>query len=180
MPYTPKDDYNSATDADGDGDSDAGVMNWLDGQKKTLKEFLSDPKGFIIGTLALWIVNQVITFVEAVLGLVLSAVTLVASIPGMVGDAFGNAGGVISGAVFGVIGTLQGMAVSLVQGLGWTAPLIAALVVVAVLEGTEEFGPPVLSAASDLLGAIPVVGSLLDALLTFGLKLAASLGGDGS
>jgi len=37
--------------------------------------------------------------------------------------------------------------------------------------------PPLMTALSDLLGAVPVVGSILDAVLTFAIEFASSLSG---
>lgn len=161
----------------GDG---GGILGWLKDVRPTLSSFAKDPQNFIVGVLIVWIINQILGFAGAALGLVLSAMTMVAGIPGMVGDAMGIAGGIIEGSVFGVFGTITEMAVGFVMGLGWTAPLVAALLFVALMEGVETFGPPLATALSDLLGAIPVVGSLLDSGLTFAIELAASFGGDDS
>lgn len=162
-----------------DGDN-GGILSWLSEVRPTLEEFANDPRAFIVSTLALWIIDQVLHFVEAVIGLVLSAWTMVAGIPGTVGDSFGSAGEIISGSAFGVFGTLTDIGLGLIEGLGWTAPLVVAVLFFVLLESAEEFGPPVLAAFSNLLGALPVVGSILDAVLTLLIGLAGRLGGDGS
>jgi hypothetical protein len=80
--------------------------------------------------------------------------------------------------LFGLIDLLTGALIGLIEGLGWTAPLVAALVFVVLLEGAEEFGGPLATALSDLLGAIPVVGSVLDFFATLLIELLGRLGGD--
>lgn len=142
------------------------------------KSLLKDPKTYIVAVIIEWLVGGILDFVESVIALVLEAFMLVAGIPGTVGGAFGTAGAIISSTVFGVFGTVTEMGVGLVEGLGWTAPLVVAIVFFLLLEAGEEFGPPAFHALSDLLGAIPVVGSILDAIVTFLIGL--TFGGDGS
>ena len=152
------------------------VQNLGDNAKKLLK----DPRTYIIGVIVQWFVGGILGFIETVFGLILSAFAQVAGIPGMIASGFGAAGGVIEGGFLATFGALTEMAVGLITGFGWAGPLVAALVLVALLEASETVGPPVLNAFSDLLGAVPVVGSVLDALLTFLIGVLTRLGGDGS
>jgi hypothetical protein len=159
---------------------DAGVPDVLQNLGEEAKKLLKDPRTYVIGILIEWLVGGILDFAESIVALILEAFMLAAGIPGNIGTSFGSAGAVISGSVFGVFGTLTEMGVGLLEGLGWTAPIVAAIVFYALLETTEEFGPAVLAAVSDLLGAIPVVGSILDAGLTLLLRLGAVIGGDDS
>jgi hypothetical protein len=172
------------------------LTNLGDGAKKLLR----DPRTYIIGVIIEWLVGGILDFVETTLAVILEGFALVAGVPASIGGAFGAAGGLIQTSVFGVFGTftemsvglVQGlgltatigtfteMSVGLVQGLGWTAPIVAAVVFFLLLETTEEFGPVVMTVVARLLGAIPVVGSILEAGLTLLLRLGAVLGGDDS
>lgn len=165
----------------GTNSSDSGgLLSWLREVRPTLEEFASDPRAFIISTLVLWIIDQIVNFVEATISLLLSTYAMVAGIPGTVGESFGSAGAIISEHAFGVFGTVTDLGLGLIEGLGWAAPLVVAVLFVVFLESVEEVGPPVALAFSNLLGAIPVVGSILDAILTFAIKLAARVGGENS
>lgn len=161
-------------------DDSGGILDWLGSVRGTLDDFADNPREFIVSALLLWAINRTIDFVEMVVNLLFTTYSLIAGIPATVGGAFGGAGAVLSGHAFGVFGTITDLGLGLIEGLGWTAPLVGALLFVVLMESAEEIGPPMLSALSNLLGAIPVVGSILDALLTFGLELAANLRGDDS
>lgn len=150
------------------------LLSWgnIGGIPQTLKDFLKSPKKFILGILAVWFVNSILDFVETVMGLVLSAWGLVAGIPGTIASSLIAAGSVAGQPVLNVIGTTSDLGLNLIGATGWLAPIVLALLFVALLEATEEVGWAALPALSDLLGAIPVVGSILDAVLTFLINLA--------
>lgn len=172
------DGIRSATEAASDAVtswSDLALPKWAKNLREHsgfLVNFAQDPKGVILGVLALWLVNSVLDFVAQVMGLVLSAWALVAGIPGTVAPSLTAAGSVAGQPVLGVIGTASNLGLGLISGMGWMAPIVLALLFVALLEVTEEVGWALLPAFSNLLGAIPVVGSLLDAVLTFIINLA--------
>ncbi|MFB6188577.1 MAG: hypothetical protein ABEI57_01720, partial [Halapricum sp.] len=149
-----------------------GVPKVLKNLGGTARDLLKNPKTFIIGVFISWVLRGVLDFVGSIVDLVLQSFRLVAGIPATVGGSFGTAGALLSGSVANLFETITGMATGLISALGWTAPLVAAVVFLAVLEAGDEFGPPILRALSDLLGAIPVVGSILDAALTLLLGLA--------
>jgi hypothetical protein len=158
----------------------SGIPNVLTNLGSEAKSLLKDPRTYIIGVILEWLVGGILDFVESVLAVILEAFALVAGIPGSIGGAFGAAGAIIQTSVFGVFGTFTEMSVGLVEGLGWTAPIVAAVVFFLLLETTEEFGPVVMTVVARLLGAIPVVGSILEAGLTLLLRLGAVIGGDDS
>lgn len=151
------------------GWGDLSLPDWLTdlkGVSDTLVTFAKDPRGFIIGIIITAFLNGLLGFVENVLAVVLQAWGLVAGIPGTILGALQGAGATVAASVFGAGGTVLGPVAGLVGALGWTAPLVFALILVALSEAADELGIPVASALSDALGAVPVVGSLLDAVLT--------------
>lgn len=148
-------------------DIGAGWLTGLKGNVGTLVEFAKNPRGFIVGTLLLWLVGNVLGFTEAVVALVLQAFELAAQAVAMPFVSASNSGAVIGNTLLSFGGTVAGGLLGFFVSLGWLAPIVTALLFVLVLEVTETIGWPLASATTDLLGAIPVVGSILDAVLTF-------------
>ncbi|MBP1985944.1 hypothetical protein [Halolamina salifodinae] len=131
----------------------------------------------IVGTMLSWFLEELFGFVTAVVALALQAVGQAASVPTMLVGYVISLGDAIGGGLFGLGSGLASPVIGLIDAMGWTAPLMAALVFLIVIESAEEVVPALIPALTDLLGAVPVIGSLLDAALTFVWGL---LGGDSS
>jgi len=79
-------------------------------------------------------------------------------------------GGVVYPIIDGWIALNVGIANIATDVLGPLAPIAVVAVVVVQLALFIRAIPPALVAASDALGAVPVIGSLLDALASFAIK----------
>lgn len=147
-------------------------------QFKNLAQFAISPRRFIIGVLVLWIAEQIFRFAEAVLAQILNVFDLLITVPALLAQPFTAVGGAIGGQLLAILTLITDVALGLVSAAGPLAPLVAAVVFVLVLEAVDRFGPPLANAATDLLGAVPVVGSVLDAFLTFVIDVLGRFGGD--
>lgn len=158
-------------------DIGAGWLTGLRGYVDTLVDFAKNPRGFIIGTLLLWLVGGVLGFFEAAISLLLSAAGLAAQAVGMPFAAMANVGAWVGGGLLSWLAAILAGVVGFFASLGWLAPIVAALLFVAVLEIIDTLSIPIATALSDLLGAIPVLGSLLDAGMTLVIGILDALGG---
>ncbi|MFB6128374.1 MAG: hypothetical protein ABEJ47_01300 [Halorhabdus sp.] len=158
-------------------DIGAGWLTGLRGYVDTLVDFAKNPRGFIIGTLLLWLVGGVLGFFEAAISLLLSAAGLAAQAVGMPFAAMANVGAWVGGGLLSWLAAILAGVVGFFASLGWLAPIVAALLFVAVLEIIDTLSIPIANALSDLLGAIPVLGSLLDAGMTLVIGILDALGG---
>lgn len=161
-------------------DIGAGWLTGLKGYVDTLVNFAKNPKGFIISTLLLWIVGGILGFVEVVMGLILRAFDLAVQGIAMPFVSAATAGSGIGNSLISLGATIGGGIMGFFTSLGWLSPIVLALLFVMVLEVTETVSVPFASAISDLLGAIPVVGSILDSGLTFAIGVLENLYGGSS
>lgn len=155
----------------------SGVPDVLRNLGPTAKGLLRNPRDTVIGIVVVWAITSILGFSLNVLALIQQAFALVAGIPATVAGAFGNAGGILQGGLFGALDAVTAAFVSGIGQLGWAAPLVFALVYVVWRETAEEVTWPLLNAGTDLLGAIPVLGSILDAGATFLVGLAERVWG---
>lgn len=123
---------------------------------------------------------------KRVLSFIVGVVAALADATGMIGrTAFESVGGAfraaaepLAGAVGGIIFPIIDTWISLNVGvadiatdvLGPAAPIAVIAFVVFQVALVLRAIPPLLVAASDLLGAVPVIGSVLDALATFAIE----------
>lgn len=126
--------------------------------------------------IAVIIVGGTIDIAEAFVNAILAVGDAFVSIPESVAVLFGGAGAVVSEGVLGAANWYVSGIEATAASLGPFGIFIqvgayvgSALLLVRAL-------PPLLTAVSDLLGSVPVVGSVLDAALTFGIELADSFG----
>ncbi len=151
-----------------------------------LANLASDPVSTLRTTvrtiLSVIVVGGVLDMARELVTALLAVLEAIVSIPASMASLLGSAGSAISSELLGVgywyVGWIEGIAASM--GPFGIFVQVAAYVGTAVL--VVRAIPPLLNATSDLLGAIPVVGSVADAVLTFavgfGGRLSALLRGD--
>jgi len=146
-----------------------------------LAKLASNPVGTLRGTvrtiLSVIVVGGAIDMGEALIASLLAVGEAFVAIPeityGLIGSAGGAVGNGILQAATWYVGVIEGASASLgpfgiflqVGAYGVTAVILLQAI------------PPMLNALSDALGAVPVIGSLLDAVLTFAIGWAESLAG---
>lgn len=148
----------------------------------TLTDFARDPANFVRTVISVVLVGGVIDMGESIIAAFLAVGEALVSIPEAVGNLLGAGGEEISTAILDVgrwyVSGVEGVAASM--GPFGIFVQVGAYVGVSVL--LIRAIPPLLNAGSDALGAVPVVGSLLDAILTFAIDFGAALtdvfGGD--
>lgn len=183
-PYT-GDDVRSGRDLsslipDSLSDIGAGWLTALKGNVGTLVDFAKAPRKFVIGILLTWLVGNILGFTQAVVALVLDGFGLAAQGAAMPFVTASNSWAAAGNALLSWGATVGSGIIGFFVSLGWLAPIVAALLFVLVLEVGETVSVPAASAFSDLLGAIPVVGSILDAGLTFVIGVARRIAGGSS
>jgi len=148
----------------------------------TLADFARNPVKFVRTIISVVIVGGLINMGEAIIDALLAVGEAFAAIPdlsfGLIGSAGGAVGDGILQAATWYVGLIEAAAASL-GPFGIFLQIGAyALSIVLIIQAI----PPALNALSDALGAVPVIGSLLDAVLTFAIGFAQSLatvfGGD--
>ncbi|WP_049934660.1 hypothetical protein [Haloplanus natans] len=138
---------------------------------ETLIAFAKAPARFIRKRVLSFIVGVVAALVSATGSIGRGAFEAVA-------DAFRAASepfmGAVGGVIFPIIDTWVGLNVGVANVatgvLGPAAPIAVVAFIVFQLALVIRAIPPLLVAASDLLGAVPVIGSILDALATFAIE----------
>lgn len=136
-----------------------------------LTNFASSPYRFIRKRVATFVVSAVAAFAVNLGAVIRDAF-------GVLVEAFEKAAAgfetVESSAIDPAVGFWLGLNRAFAQGasdvLGPAAPLAIGLVVVLQAALILRAIPPALVAASDLLGAVPVIGSVLDAAATFAIE----------
>ena len=146
-----------------------------------LTDLASDPVGTLRNTvrtiLSVILVGGILDMGREIVDALLALGEAFLVIPTTIGSVLGGAGGVLSSAFLSVgtwyIDSVGSIAASMVP-FGIFVQ-IGAYVLTAVL--LIRAIPPVLNGLSDLLGAVPVIGSILDAILTFAIGFGSSLSG---
>lgn len=151
-----------------------------------LTSLASDPVGTLRKTvrtiLSVILVGGILDMGREIVDALLALGEAFLVIPSAIVSLLGGAGGVISNAVLSTatwyIDTVEAVAASM--GPFGIFLQVGVYVITAVL--LIRAIPPLLNALSDLLGAVPVIGSVLDAILTFAIGFGSSLveivGGD--
>jgi len=150
----------------------ADSASWL---ARLAKNPVGTLRGVVRTIISVIIVGGVIDMGNAFIDALLAVGEALVAIPtisfGLVGDAGGAFGNSVLLAVNWYAGVIEATAVSL-GPLGIFFQVGAyALSVVLLIQAI----PPALNALSDALGAVPIVGSILDAVLTFVIGYAESL-----
>ena len=146
-----------------------------------LSRLASNPVGTLRGTvktiLSVIVVGGIIDMGEALIDSLLAVGEAVVAIPVAAYGLLGSAGTVVADgfllAATWYVGLIESAAASLGPFGIFLQVGAYALTAVLIIRAV----PPLLTALSDLLGAIPVVGSIVDALLTFAIELGGSLSG---
>lgn len=136
-------------------DSGGTLPSWFSSSSDTIREFASNPSGFVIGIVATWLVGGILlvgrTIVDAVL-LAFDAVVLAfdTATDGVVG-ALESVGLPVLELAAGLSGFVAGLA----GALGPLAPVVAAATLTLVVVGLYRFGKTILL-------EIPILGGLLE------------------
>jgi len=121
------------------------------------------------------IVGGVLETGVAIIDAVLAVGEALVAVPQAAGALLGRAGGALANSVLELgawyVATIDATSASLGPAGIFVQVAAYGVTVVVLIQAI----PPLLSALSDLLGAIPVIGSVLDAILTFAIDFAASL-----
>lgn len=116
--------------------------------------FLKDPRTWVVGIVYEILVGGVLDLAAGLLGNFQSVFTLVSGIPlnvaGIVLSAFGAAGD----AILAIVDVVARLASSLIVAAGPFAPIVLALLVLAIAEFVRRAGPLVIEAISPRLAAL--------------------------
>ncbi len=141
----------------------------------------SNPVGTLRGTvrtiLSVIVVGGIIDSGQALIGSLLAVGEAFVAIPQIGFGLLGTAGTLFGNSILGVVSWYTGVVTAVTASLGpfgiyLQVPVYGVTVVLLI-----RALPPALDALSNALGAVPVVGSLLDAVLTFAIGWAESLAG---
>lgn len=146
-----------------------------------LSGLASDPVGTLRGTvrtiISVIIVGGLLDMSRELINAILAVVDSVLSIPVLAASLLGDAGGAVGSSVIGVGEWYVGLVAELAASMGPFGIFVQVLAYVATVVVLIRLLPPALNALSDLLGAVPVVGSIIDSVLTFAVGATQSLSG---
>jgi len=179
----------SSSDAGSDGPSLPGWifdLRPLTGSVNYLTRLASSPVSTLRGTvktiISVIIVGGLLDMSRELINAVLTVVDAVLQIPVLATSLVGDAGGAIGSSVINVGNWYVGLVGDLAASMGPFGIFLQVAVYIGTVVVIIRLLPPALNALSDLLGAIPVIGSILDSVLTFavgaGQSLSGLLGGD--
>lgn len=141
----------------------------------TLTEFARDPVNFVRTVISVVLVGGAIDMGQALIDALLAVGEAFVALPELSFGLLGSAGATIGNSVLLAANWYVGLIEATAASLGPFGIFLQigayALSIVLLIQAI----PPLLNALSDLLGAIPVVGSVLDAVLTFAIGFAESL-----
>lgn len=151
-------------------------VNDLKGHTGTLANFAKDPETFIRRIIATGIVGGIIAMTTEVLDAILALIDAVIAIPVLIASLFLDAGDSIGAPLLALAFDVQQGIHETALAFGPAAIIVETALYVVLAVVAWRAVPPALSALSDALGAIPIVGSLIDAVLTF--LIGFTFGGD--
>jgi len=151
---------------------DSPLPDWIfDVNSSVLVAFSQAPARFIR--------KRVLSFIVGVVAALVNATGAIGRVAlGSVGTGFRDAadplGDAVGGVIFPIVDTWIGLNVGVANiatnVFGPAAPLVVIGFIVVQVALVLRAIPPLLVASSDLLGAVPVLGSVLDALATFAIE----------
>ncbi len=143
---------------------------------------VSTLRGTVRTIISVIIVGGLLDMSRELINAVLAVVDAVLQIPVLATSLVGDAGGAIGSSVIGVGNWYVALVGDLAASMGPFGIFLQVAVYIGTVVVIIRLLPPALNALSDLLGAIPVIGSILDSVLTFavgaGQSLSGLLGGD--
>lgn len=172
-------------------DSDPTDGFWIPGWVSDLRplrnnvEFLtnlaSDPVSTLRGTvkaiISVVVVGGLLDMARELIDALLALVDSVVSLPVLAASLIGDAGGAIGSSILAVGDWYVAVVADLAAAMGPFGIFVQVAAYVGTAVVLIQLLPPALNALSDLLGAIPVVGSILDSVLTFAIGAGQSLSG---
>lgn len=141
-----------------------------------LAKLAKDPVTVIRTVIAVIIVGGVIDIARQFIDAILAVWESLAVVPKMTASLIGDGGSAVGDAILGVVFWYAAGIETAAASLGPFGIFLQVVAYVGTAVLLVRTLPPLLTALSDLLGSVPVVGSVLDAVLTFGIELADSLG----
>lgn len=130
----------------------------------------------VLTIVSTFIVGGVLDIGRSVVDAVLAVGEAIVAIPAAAGNLLGGAGTAVAVPIFEAVGWFRAEVDAAAASLGPWGVFLQVGVYALLFAIAMRALPALLVAASDLLGAVPVVGSVLDALVTFVVEFGT--GGD--